>query len=598
MLETERLILRPWNEGDAESLYAYAKDPQVGPIAGWPVHTSIENSRDIIKSVLAVPENYAVCFKEDNVAIGCVGLVIGGKSNIKLPDDEGEIGYWIGVPFWGRGLIPEAVNRLMLRAFEDLNIKKLWCGYFDGNIKSKRVQEKCGFKHKYTLKDIEWRLMNDIRTEHISCITLEEWNQAINGDAEKRRKTMSINEELVETEGIKCIKNHRAEVDQQGKVSVDGFSREVTRKVRSFHKSFPEYKVTPLRSLKELSKALRVESVWIKDESFRFGLNAFKVLGGSYSVGNYLAKRLNMDIDKITFDLLKSDEIRNALGDITFVTATDGNHGRGVAWAAARLGQKSVVLMPKGSAEIRLANIQKEGADARITDLNYDDTVRLAKEYAKEIGGVIIQDSVKEGYKEIPTWIMQGYTTIIDEVLEQLAENDCKAPTHVFLQAGVGAFAAAIAAYLVSAFGDKRPIIIVVEPDEAACFFLSVKAGDGEPHAVTGFMPTIMAGLACGEPCDLSWKILHDYGDFFISCNDDTTIEGMRTLAHPMQGDPVVVSGESGAVSMGLVKSILQKKEFEQIKKQLHIDENSRILCISTEGDTDPENYRKICGSL
>jgi RimJ/RimL family protein N-acetyltransferase len=172
--ETERLILRAWNTEDAENLYKYAKDPKVGPIAGWPVHTSVENSRDIIINVLAVPETYAVCLKQDNKAIGSIGLLIGDKSNIKIHDDEAEIGYWIGVPFWGQGLIPEAVRCLMRYAFEELNIKKLWCGYFDGNEKSKRVQEKCGFQYQYTIKDKEWPLINDVKTEHITCITKEQ----------------------------------------------------------------------------------------------------------------------------------------------------------------------------------------------------------------------------------------------------------------------------------------------------------------------------------------------------------------------------------------------------------------------------------------
>lgn len=174
-LTTKRLILRPWKASDASSCYEYAKDLRVGPIAGWPVHTSVENSRDIIENVLAVPETYAVCLKKDNKAIGSIGLLIGEKSNIDIPSDEAEIGYWIGGPFWGQGLIPEAVRKLMRYAFEDLQIKKLWCGYFDGNIKSKRVQEKCGFQYQYTVKDKEWPLMNDIRTEHITCITKEEW---------------------------------------------------------------------------------------------------------------------------------------------------------------------------------------------------------------------------------------------------------------------------------------------------------------------------------------------------------------------------------------------------------------------------------------
>lgn len=169
-MQTKRLILRPWCETDAESLYEYAKDDRVGPIAGWPVHTDVENSREIIKNVLAVDETYAVCLKEDNRAIGSIGLMLGKNSNLALPENEGEIGYWIGVPFWGRGLIPEAMQELIRHAFDDLHLARLWCGYFDGNEKSKRAQEKCGFVYHHTDKDIYWALMDDIRTEHITCL--------------------------------------------------------------------------------------------------------------------------------------------------------------------------------------------------------------------------------------------------------------------------------------------------------------------------------------------------------------------------------------------------------------------------------------------
>ncbi len=177
VLKTSRLILRPWIETDAESLYEYAKDPSVGPIAGWPIHTSVENSRDIIRDVLSMPETYAVTLKEEDKAIGSIGLMIGESSNITNKADEGEIGYWIGVPYWGQGLIPEAMRELMRHGFEDLNLTTLWCGYFEGNEKSKRAQEKCGFKYHHTEKDKKWPLMNDIRTEHITCITREQWRK-------------------------------------------------------------------------------------------------------------------------------------------------------------------------------------------------------------------------------------------------------------------------------------------------------------------------------------------------------------------------------------------------------------------------------------
>ena len=175
ILETERLILRPWSESDAESLYEFAKDSRVGPIAGWPVHTSIENSKQIIRDVLSADETHAIVQKGEEKAIGSIGLMIGEKSNLNIRYDEAEIGYWIGVPYWGKGMVPEAVEELMKYAFEKAGILKIWCGYFDGNEKSKRVQEKCGFKYHHTESNKEWPLMQDVRTEHITYINKEQW---------------------------------------------------------------------------------------------------------------------------------------------------------------------------------------------------------------------------------------------------------------------------------------------------------------------------------------------------------------------------------------------------------------------------------------
>nr|WP_304217074.1 diaminopropionate ammonia-lyase [Fredinandcohnia onubensis] len=378
------------------------------------------------------------------------------------------------------------------------------------------------------------------------------------------------------------------------KASAAFMNREVVEKVRNFHKSFPEYKVTPLHSLDELSKQFGVRNIWVKDESYRFGLNAFKVLGGSYAVGKYLAERLNVDISELSFEKLRSKEVKEELGDITFVTATDGNHGRGIAWAANQLGQKSVVYMPKGSSEIRLTNIRKEGAEASITDLNYDDTVRLASQKARENGWVLVQDTAWDGYEEIPAWIMQGYLTIIDEAMEQIAEIE-DGPTHVFLQAGVGSFAGSMLGYLVEKFGEERPMTIILEPDKADCLYQSMRVGDGKPHSVTGALDTIMAGLACGEPSKTSWGILKDYAQNFVSCPDYAASRGMRILANPLGCDPRIVSGESGAaVGIGLVSLVVENSRLIDMKNALNLNQDSKILIISTEGDTDPDHYRKV----
>lgn len=171
ILETERLILREWSDSDAEDLYEFAKNPNIGPMAGWEPHSSIEQSRDIINKVLLAPNTFAVCLKDDNRAIGCVTIMIGENSNIGLPENEGEIGFWLGEPFWGRGIIPEAVKRLLKYGFNELHLQKIWCGYFEGNIKSKRVQEKCGFTYRYTKENVPCAIKGLLRTEHISCIT-------------------------------------------------------------------------------------------------------------------------------------------------------------------------------------------------------------------------------------------------------------------------------------------------------------------------------------------------------------------------------------------------------------------------------------------
>lgn len=175
IFETQRLILRPWEESDAENLYTYASDPRVGPAAGWPVHTSVENSRDIIRNVLSAPETYAVVLKETGHAVGSVGLKIGEFSDLDIPDTQAEFGYWLGVPYWGQGLIPEAVSALMRHGFEDLGLECIWCAYYDGNEKSKRVQDKCGFTYQYTKENIYVSLIDEYKTEHVTLITKQNW---------------------------------------------------------------------------------------------------------------------------------------------------------------------------------------------------------------------------------------------------------------------------------------------------------------------------------------------------------------------------------------------------------------------------------------
>ncbi|NFS27985.1 diaminopropionate ammonia-lyase [Clostridium botulinum] len=365
-------------------------------------------------------------------------------------------------------------------------------------------------------------------------------------------------------------------------------------KARDFHKSFPQYNETPLVSLENLSKDIGLGGIYIKDESYRFGLNAFKVLGGSFAMAKYMAQKLNKDISELPYEKLISPELRDELGDITFVTATDGNHGRGVAWTANKLKQKSVVYMPKGSSETRLENIRKEGAEASITDMNYDDAVRLASKYADEHNGVVIQDTAWDGYEEIPAWIMQGYGTMGLEALNQLTEYGVERPTHIFIQAGVGSLAGAIQGFFASVFKGNCPKTVIVESNLADCLYKSAKANDGNLIAVGGEMQTIMAGLACGEANTIGWKVLKEYSDTFVSSPDYVAANGMRILGNPLRGDKKVISGESGAVTSGLLYEIMKNDKYKDLKESLELDENSKVLLFSTEGDTDPDKYKEI----
>ena len=366
-------------------------------------------------------------------------------------------------------------------------------------------------------------------------------------------------------------------------------------KARTFHESFPQYSQTPLARLQHMADYLGIKELYVKDESYRFGLNAFKVLGGSFAMARYIAKQTGRDVSALPYNVLTSEELRKEFGQATFFTATDGNHGRGVAWAANKLGQKSVVLMPKGSTRTRLENIRKENAQATIEEVNYDECVRMANALAEKTpNGVMVQDTAWDGYEEIPSWIMQGYGTMAMEADEQLHEYGCERPTHVFIQAGVGSLAGAVQGYFANRYPENPPKVIVMEASVADCLYKGAVAKDGSVRFVDGDMQTIMAGLACGEPNTISWDILKNHVTAFLSCPDWVSAKGMRMLAAPFKGDPQVVSGESGAVGMGVIASVMQMDEYKELREFLALDENSRVLMFSTEGDTDPDRYKEI----
>ena len=387
---------------------------------------------------------------------------------------------------------------------------------------------------------------------------------------------------------------HLPHKQKYGAVSTDCFGLEQAQTVRRFHQSFPEYSVTPLVELKSLAEELGVSNIFVKDESYRFGLNAFKVLGGSYAIAREIGIRMGISEEELTLARLLQPDVQGRLGQLRFVTATDGNHGRGVAWTAKRLGYRAVVFMPKGTAAERLENIRRLGAEASITDCNYDDSVRLARQYAAEHEGIVVQDTSWEGYHNVPLHIMQGYTTMGAEIVEQLAAYGDQAPTHVFLQAGVGAMAGAMAGFIADYYKEARPVITIVEPTKADCLYRTALANDGKLHIVDGALDSIMAGLCCGEPCSIGWQQLAAYADNFVAMPDKAAALGMRVLGNPVGNDAAVVSGESGAAGLGLAVAALRERDLAQLKGSLQLDAESVILCISTEGATDVANYRRI----
>ncbi len=366
------------------------------------------------------------------------------------------------------------------------------------------------------------------------------------------------------------------------------------KQVRAYHESVDGYAATPLCRLPELAGSLGLKNLYVKDESFRFGLNAFKSLGATWALARILGERLETPVSRLEFSFFKQLAVREKIRNLVFVTATDGNHGRGLAWAAGQLGCRSVIFMPAGTASIRMENIEKEGARVCVTDMNYDDTVRLAAGAARDNGWILVQDTAWKGYEQIPAWIVQGYATMAGESLEQIRKNGFDLPTHLFVQAGVGSMAAAVVGYFANQLNKDCPLFFVMESDQADCMYQSALADDGRPRAVGGQLNTIMAGLACGEANPFAWEILRDFSTGFISCSDGVAVQGMQLLAKPGTCDRPIVSGESGALGPGLVHCLMTDLKFSDLKEKMKLNRESSVLCFSTEGDTDPANYQKI----
>lgn len=367
------------------------------------------------------------------------------------------------------------------------------------------------------------------------------------------------------------------------------YSDETAKQVLRFHRSIPGYRETRLVSLQAAARHFGVEAIYVKDESARFGLKAFKGLGGSYCMFRILCEKLGLDPSSADYRTFLREDIRRACAQTEFATATDGNHGKGVSWAAKLFGCKAYVFMPRGTVEARRRAAEEAGnAKAVITGLNYDQTVLHTASLVRENGWTLIQDTSWEGYEKIPGWIIEGYLTMAAEAAAGMQPGT---PTHIFLQAGVGSMAGGVASYFINTCGHEKPKITIAEPAQAACFYESIRQNDGLMHSIPGDPVTIMAGLNCGTPCSLVWPVIRDSCACFCACEDSVTELGMRRYAAPLNGDPAVVSGESGAVTYGLLLSVLASPQRREL---FGIGRDSVILLFNTEGNTDPNGYKRV----
>ncbi len=393
---------------------------------------------------------------------------------------------------------------------------------------------------------------------------------------------------------LNWLKNPRVQpgnsIDSLQRVIRPGIGREV----RKLHRAILGGRMSPLKSLGNLSALLGLGNIWVKDESQRLTLNSFKVLGGSYAIYSLLKEKLGIEDQEEFFAALSDPATAARLRKITFAAATDGNHGRGVAWAAAKLGCPSVIYVHEGTSPARIQAIESYGAKVSIIEGTYDDAVRRINADAKKNGWQVIEDTAWEGYEDIPIRVMQGYTTMFVEIQEQLSGQGFIKPTHIFVQAGVGSLAASTIGYYRMLFGTEAPLTAVVEPETAACIFESARIGDGRPHSFPGQLKTIMAGLSCGDPNPLAWDILRDCAEYFLTCPDYVAAKGMRVYATPLKGDPFVISGESGAITLGTLMFIMQNPEYAPLKEEMGLGLDSQVLLLNTEGNTDPSHFRQV----
>lgn len=354
--------------------------------------------------------------------------------------------------------------------------------------------------------------------------------------------------------------------------------------------SWPGYEPTPLVALPAAAAKANVASVGYKDEGLRFGLGSFKPLGGAYAVFRVIENEVQRATGKgiVSSDLFAGKN-HKFVSNITVCAATDGNHGRSVAWGARMFGCRCVIFINEAVSEGREQAIAHYGAEVRRVAGSFDDAVRLASEVADAEGWHIVPDTAAGGDVAAARNVTQGYTVLAHEIVSQRSAEE--PPTHLFIQAGVGGLAAATIGYFWQTYGEARPITVIVEPHNAGCWFESIKAG--KPITLTGEIDSLMAGLACGEPSPLAWPILKTGANAAMTIPDEAAAETMRFLAEGRNGDQPIVGGESGVA--GLAAFFISCID-DAARETLGLDETSRVVVVGSEGDTDPRMYQNIVG--
>ncbi len=354
--------------------------------------------------------------------------------------------------------------------------------------------------------------------------------------------------------------------------------------------TWPGYRATPLVHLPGLARAAGIGDLWVKNEGERFGLGSFKALGGAYAIFRLLVDRVATRTGRApSAGELSGERFRDITGAVTVATATDGNHGRSVAWGARSFGCRAVIYIHETVSPTREAAIRALGAEVRRVPGTYDDSVRRLAADAGVHGWQVISDTAYEGYTGVPRTVMAGYGTIAAETMRQLPAG--KRPTHLFLQAGCGGLAASVHAYLRQQWLDDCPRLVVVEPVAADCCYRS--AVNGRPTRVEGDLRTFMAGLACGEVSILAWDILAEGASAFMAIPDEAAASAMRRLADRAGGDPGIVAGEAG---VGGLAGLLAAAGDDAMRRALGLDASAAVLTVASEADTDPAIYARIVG--